>query len=109
MPREVVGYTFTEVNRGDSKLRSIRPKHRQALQFSVGLGEGQDCGFAGGDCLDLGERELLPADVLGAANGCLAGGLGRELGPLIPPRRVPSRIQPSFARISTGATRARSR
>ena len=44
----------------------------ELLQFGVGLGEGQHGGIAGGDRLDLGVGQLLPADVLGPAHARFA-------------------------------------
>ena len=45
----------------------------KTLQLDIGFGEGQDCGVAGGDSLDLGIGELVAADVFGATNGVVAG------------------------------------
>ena len=53
----------------------------QALDLGVRLGQRQHGGVAGGDGLDLGVGELLAADVLGLADGEVAGHhLGDEPG-----------------------------
>jgi hypothetical protein len=59
---------------GDVSLVGVvLAQHSEPLQLSVGLGQGQDCGVAGGDRLHLGIGEFLATDVLGLADGGLAG------------------------------------
>jgi hypothetical protein len=45
----------------------------EPLQLGVGLGQREYRRVAGGNRLDLGVREFLPADVIGAAGGVVAG------------------------------------
>ena len=56
-------------------------EHGQLLDLGVGLGQRQHGRVARGDGLDLGVGQFLAADVLGAADGGLAGHhLGDEAG-----------------------------
>jgi len=64
------GRQIANITAGDVLLiHVILLEQGEALQFGIGLGKRQDRRVARRDRLDLGIREFLPADVIGAAGG----------------------------------------